>query len=560
MQKSTIAASVMKASGGKPVLVFSSMVPASASTYEAIRSAQYSTFSCKACKTDMLASASSHPFCITCGADESKVVKADTKLLKASIKDEAELHSLKCSKCDLSTVVTSGVVNALTAPGHPIHCSGCGSEMYPVTEATNLKASGDEEIVEDEESLSDDIQLAELDEIEAEADEDLGITDADLEASGEGEDWPFQQKASGDEEIEAELDEITIDTDSVESTADDLEITEPLKADGAEVEEPVEEASEDISEDDDIALEPFTIDDEASDGASDEEATEPTLDDDEDALAAEAEDIPFEEPLEGDALVDAMDVDDSDAALAFVQAGNRLVAMKAHVAVASLSKEGAGKNADLLFNPALTAAASNAVKAHGLRKGLKSLGFKMTLVPVTTKAAVAREVQKIQAAAQKQETDRKQDFANAYALASVGMNRGSWKGVENPLKAAFEAEFARLGVTNPKRLTSAIFNETGLAYSKNLLEVTSKLLKVSASTRAEYAEMFDMTASVQADPQTEDEGEDEELDVSSATSIQSRFRTAALLRPPMEQVTASGKSTTAADILAGKAELQFSSF
>jgi hypothetical protein len=560
MPKSTIAASVMKASGGKPVLIFSSLSdkPASENTYDAIRSAKYAAFSCTACDTKMLARHNSHPFCVTCSAGEESVKRVDSKILTASIKNEANLDALTCSSCNSTTVLPSYVRTAIQAAGAkgeklPIHCSCCGTAMHPINASDEAAV---EEVVDEpvEEGAEDaDIQLAELDEIEASEDGELEISEGDLEGLDEmeveaaGDDWPFVDRgeettaAKGDDDLPMEDDVKPADAAPVAETAP------------AETIAPAGDS--DISSDDDIALEPFTLEEDVMDPVDNEDLTAPVEasdDFDEDDVAVAA----FEDPTEGDALADAMDMDDSDDCLSFVQANGRVVAMKAHVAVASLTKEGAGKNADLMFKPAMTAAALNAVKAYGMRKGLTSVGFKMHLVPVTTKAAVSRELQKMQASAAKKEEEQRKDFAAAFALASAGLSRGSWKGYDNPMLKAVETELNRLGVSNSKRLAASIVSAASVPYSKNLLEVTSKLLKVSAATRAEYAEMFDLTSSTSIEASAEEEDGEEDLEVTS-NQVEARFQRAALLRP---RVTSSVQSvTSAADILAGKANLQFSS-
>lgn len=574
MSKTALAASVRKATSGQPALVFSSLnaskLGSSSKILSSIGEQVFAKFRCTSCNTNVAAIASSSPFCITCGGE---TVKASGPEVKANVSKDEALTALKCSNCDTFTTVQTSVYKSITASSGdptPIHCSCCGTKMF----ATGaIKAEAADEMVEDE----DDIQLAELDNVQADADEegDLEFTDADLEATSDSDmddmeagsegDWPFE--ATSDDDQDEAIDEVVeepvegetiteVEDMKSEAAEDTPTEKEMLGKDVVAADDEVEVTVDDGSDvmDDDIQLEQFTVEEDPSAPEDNEDLA--AMDEDEPL----ADDLPQESSVtdydDGDTLADALDVDDTEESLAFVQASGRLVAMKGHYTVASLTRKDAGDNADLLFSPALTAATMSAVKAHGMRKGLESIGFKLAKVPVTTKAAVSREVQKIQASAAQAEQQKEKDFAATFALASAGLNRGNWRGYENPLRAAMETELARLGVTSPKRVVAGIFETAGLDYAKTLLSVTSKLSKLSASARQEMASMLDLT-SVTASMDSSQDEDSEENDVQSIP-IEARFSRPALLRP--SPVSPAKSVTAAADILAGKAELTFSSF
>jgi hypothetical protein len=300
------------------------------------------------------------------------------------------------------------------------------------------------------------------------------------------------------------------------------------------------------SDADDLVLEPFTMEEDFGDDVLDEPIAEISTTE----FAADDEfDLP---DTEGDPLADAMELDDTDMALAFVRASGRVIAMKGHVAIASFSKKTAGKNAFLINSDALPAAAKAAVHSEGLRAGLESIGFKLIRVPVQSSLLADKKVAAIQASVAKKEDDRKREFAGIFALAAAGLNRGNWRGIDNPIRAALVRELENIGVERPARVAARVLEESGLQYSQTLLEVSNKLSKMSASARKDMAEALEMT-NVVASAEAEDDGE--ETPVSSA--LEARLNRPALLRPVLAS-TSKGISGASA-ILAGKAPLSFAS-
>lgn len=537
-RKSAIAAAVMAAAaGGNSVFVLASRkedLPADdAALGKVLASADLTQFSCTACGTSMHARTGTTPFCITCGAGEDHVHAGEAGA-KTPVTAQSDLVFLTCSTCDHSTTVEASVVTAITASGKtpsPIHCSCCGSEMYIKAEAedgsqpaTDLKTpdapadpgddfetpaavaskklqSGKRVEAEAGEDDDDDVNIEDLDELDE--------IEANVENFGGKQAPPFKSKSEVDCEASAEADMLTVP---------------------------------DVPGEQDLVLEPFTMEEDTDDLMASEPIamTEEIVDFDEDSG--------FPEP-EGDPLVDALEMDDTDLALAFVKASGRVVAMKGHIAVASFSKKTAGNNANLINSEALPIAARAAVQADGLRKGLTSVGFKLVQVPVASSAIVARKVQEVKASVIAAKKEEKKNFASIFALAAAGLNRGAWKGCENPLRASVESELARLGVQSPKRVVSAIFEASGMAYAKSLLEVSDRLSRMSASARAEMAEMLEMTNVMASSTEdASDEGE---------TQLEARLTTPALLRP---RVTASAQGMNGASaVLAGKSPLSFAS-
>lgn len=540
----SVAASVKAAAGGGAAFVFASRASDLPDNDKQLNrvfaSAKYSNFGCTACGTHMQARAETTPFCVTCGAGEQvHQVKANSE---ASITSSSELTALHCSVCDHETVLESAVVSSITASGeHPVHCSCCGKPMYQMEAAAAAKPgsaptdkpagaeSATELVIPDEPPA---IKAAGEEEVlDTDGDGDIDIDD--LEAAFMGVSAKANDKDDEDKSLH--------DTDEKfgGKKAAPFEKKAGLEADGLVIPDtPTDLVS------DDMVLEPFTMEEDFGDDVLDDPIAEVSTEE----FADDEFGIP---DMDGDPLADAMELDDTDAALAFVRASGRVIAMKGHVAIASFSKKTAGSNAFLINSDALPAAAKAAVNSEGLRKGLESVGFKLIRVPVSSALIVDKKVAAIQASVAKKEDQRRREFAGIVALAAAGLNRGNWRGFENPLRAALERELENIGVERPKRIAARILEESGLKYTQTLLEVSNKLSSMSASARKDMADSLEFTNVVAS---AEDDSEEETV---TSSALEARLTKPALLRPA---ITSSAKGISGASaVLAGKAPLTFAS-
>lgn len=539
-RKSAIAASVKSASRGKAAFVFASStegLPKDAEEMTAkLANAKYAVFDCTACGTSMQSRADTNPFCVTCGAGDGEVHQHAGDA-KPNVTAKTELVALNCDLCTASTILDVAVVTAITSSSKsgptPIHCSCCGNPMV-------ISASADKQDGEPSKMADSSVDNSKLKTPSINASEDEVDDDIDLDALGSLEDM-------GDEDDgDLELDENGIEEDSAEDITSNPTtlITPPGPA--------ATETFNRVQPEDALELEPFSIEEDIYSDASlpvttyDEVETPPNT---EGVLTMENEDV-------GDPLVDALSMDDTEMALAFVKANGRLVAMKGHVAIATLSPTSKTPNAKLIDSKALQAAAKHSVSTEGLRAGLTSIGFSLVKVPVTSKATLERRVQEITAKAAAVDAVQQKAFAQAFALAAAGLNRGQWKGVGNPLRAAMETELARAGVEHPRRVVSSVFDAAGLSYAETLLATSNRLVKMSASARAELSEVLNMTSNVS--PEDEHDAESDS-DVDQST-VESRFAKGGKLTATVSpRLNSSAPSVSAASaILAGKAELNFS--
>lgn len=324
---------------------------------------------------------------------------------------------------------------------------------------------------------------------------------------------------------------------------------------------------------------------EASDDDEDWDAA-PSADDDEDLeddLAEEdeasgnggvdIEDVQDEpEEASTDEDVSILDVDetpDSDVNdVAFATAGTRLLAIKANRIIASMTGRmavAAGRN-DVYLTDQFQEVTAMQLKAMGLRKGLKSMGFalaKVTLAKASViKAQVQKEVHKTTAAVRKLNAEKDKAFEQSLAIASVGINRSLFKNAENPLKAHLEGEFRRMGIRGANRILSHAFAEHGPAYAKQVIELAKKISAMPEEVRDSYVDALDMDTGVVDEPEEDvvpigaelDDEDDLEDEGFAGDTVE-----AALARPGTRiqaSAAASGKySVTANEILNGKRPL-----
>lgn len=520
---------------------------------------KYAKFGCVACGTSMVSQASVHPRCITCGGAQESVKKLEDDV-KATVTAKTNLATIHCSACQASTILEEAVATAIISSAGdkssptPIHCSTCGeplvvsAEAGEVTPGNSVPDTLDPAANNDPQSLATPDTPPEpkvtADAVTADADEMGDVGELELD-----DDIDLDNLGS----MEDDGDDLALETDEFDQPVEAGDVgTMAVPGTPAPVGDFAQPEPDDAG-----GFTMATTDFPVSDGAPQMTADVNDVEND----VPEDPDFAIADGTDGDALVDALDVDDTEQALAFVKANNRLVAMKGHLSIASLSKNSKTQNASLVDSPALVAATQAAIATDGLRKGLTAMGFTLIKVPVTSEATVSR---KVQAAAQKAEAvtaNEKKLFAESIALAAAGLARGMWRGVENPLRAAMESELERAGVERPSRVVSEVFASAGIPYTEALVTVANRLTKMTAAARKDFAEMLNMTSAVSPDAELDDAiGGD--TDATAPVTINSRITsggrstaTAALLRP---SPSSSGKAVTAASqVLSGNQAIPF---
>lgn len=558
----TAAKTVTAAATGGVVLVHSVKDRSALSSLTASAISQgKGEFSCTSCGTHIVASSHAAPICTTCGC-ETKKVRASAKA------DYKSLVAIRCGHCDSVHLMEPGVIQA---SGHKVHCTVCGgSNSYKpevIESASKLFANTDEDLDDPaEDTTAEADEWPEFEEASSEEeDEEITFEDVPEPTAAATEDdpkeddpkkWPF----------EADADDPDLPTDpAVESAADDEDEDEDSDYDDLAIE------LEDLDDDSDSNIppeaEPAPV--EGDSGSSDEDE-EIFVEGNNDVVESNTDEVDedfFEvaDLKEGEMLADAMGLDDTNAGLSFQATAGRLVAMKGHVAVASLKREQAGKNVDVMFTAGFAAAIKHAAGSIGMRKALISAGFTPIRIQSLSKASVARKVQEVQQASANSVAKQLASFSDSLALASAGLARGNWKGKKNPLKSAFVEAFAQFGVKNPERVVARILAEQSVPFARTLVEIATELNSLSPETRKETARMLELTEVVVS---SNDEETDDTPEVIESSDIAGRLRTTAAVLPSVlshsvaltkydasQQSVQARATSRALDILDGNAPL-----
>lgn len=572
----TRARQIAKATGSQPVLSYATAdaeLPNAENVHAAVSAEPMKVHACSTCGTQSTVSAALHePHCINCGSPHSKCVTTAATMPKG-IEGDKDLSAVQCGSCKSTTIVENRVLSAVQS----VHCSACGSHMKPqlktetagVGPGIQLPEAGDPPaapVTLDAPNTTDtrldmkrddsnpEVPNDQAVKVEAEADDEVvELTDqdiAEIESMG-GDDLP------GDDVVLSWTDEVPADDGAdVVFSADDGVSDEPAleEAVGAEDidqlalaaemtgDEAVKEECDAIDGLDDLGLETFD--------------------------AADALDMP--ETMDGDPLMDTVGLDDTIQACYMIQAGSKLIAMKGHHSIATLTKERAGKNADVMFSDSFPTAVLSHANQVGMRKALATFGFAPIRTKVQSNVTVQRQVAAVKAQAADQVTAFNKTYADALALAAAGLARGMFKGVANPLKVAMEQEFQAAGIRRPGRVAAQILTEQGMSYAHTLSVQAQRIAAMSEGQRKQLAEVLDIVSEVPESPELDEpvtldanaeEMPNNEFDyddetVASVTARLSnpatpqRERSVAALFKPGQRVIAAADASAQADALA----------
>lgn len=285
----------------------------------------------------------------------------------------------------------------------------------------------------------------------------------------------------------------------------------------------------------------------------------------------------------GDEFLDLVDVDNTDdegSEAIFASYGNKLMVIKGNRIVASMNKKAAieAGHLDVYLGLQFEQVVASELSKQGLRAGLKAMGFVMAKVNVASALVinqrVAKQVTASTASMHKVVATKEKAFQDSLAIAAVGLNRGRWKDISNPLKASLQEELTSAGVRNANRLVHNVFAQHGISYAKAICAMATRLAAMPQGTRDSLTASLDMTNEMDdedsdlygvssgdeempdqhsEDEFSEDEMEDHAIMHSSvtATLTNAGFKNkAAVLTHKSTQY-----SVSASDILSGKAKL-----
>lgn len=231
---------------------------------------------------------------------------------------------------------------------------------------------------------------------------------------------------------------------------------------------------------------------------------------------------------EGEPLVDSVEADDTIKDVELCKLSGRLCVAKNAVVIASLNKDEAGENGDILETETFEQAFRTTAASQGLRQALASYGFKLVRTKSLTKATVTAQVkqatQKIQASTKLQQAS----MVECTALASACLSRGIIKR-DLAIVSAIANELAALGVTNATVTARKILASTGHDFAKAIMSVGDHLAKATVEYRKDLQQaLTDNNLDFQATGEETAEGEDE---IQARLSKPATAAVAALLRP-----------------------------
>lgn len=579
---------IASVTGAQPVLSFATAdaeLPKAENVHAAISKEPLKVHACADCGTSTTVSAAlTDPHCVNCGSPHLKCT-AHTAVLPSTLQSDADLSAIQCSTCSTLSVLDNRVVAAVKS----VHCSMCGSHLSVEAElstaSSTIQAKADTMKTAKETAAGTGVQLS----------EPGAAPETPVTLNNEGVDTPLVMKTD-DASPETPNDH---GTTVVAEAEDDLSLSEgdmqELDTLAQDLEDDVVLSWSDEDTDGDMPLdaveEPAIDDLSLAAEMTGDTLADPIMDsvdgldesfDMSTAEAADEEDpMALPECATGDPLMDTVGLDDTVAACFLVQAGKKLLAMKGHYTIATLTPENAGANADVMGTDAF----SNAVlaQAHqiGLRKALAQ--FKFTPVKTTVTSAVTVK-NRVEAATMKAKAELRAHLkvqADCLALAAAGLARNAFKGQANPLKAALEGEFIKCGIRQPGRVASAFLAEHGMEYAKALTAQSQKIAALSETARRQLADMLDLVSdepvddlildTVDSDAQTDEmPGNDYETDFDEmATSVSARLlqpaapsggnrQVAALLRPGHRVNSANADAEAdASAVLSGNQRLSF---
>lgn len=309
------------------------------------------------------------------------------------------------------------------------------------------------------------------------------------------------------------------------------------------------------------------------------------FEDEEEEVEEEPSDVEEEiETASGDDSMDLVDVDgmeDEGDDVEFATAGLKVWAIKANRIVATLSKKTAvaAGHGDVYLSDQFQDVVSIEMSKHGLRAGLRNMGFSLAKVNLASNAVLNKRVEaktkKVTAAIRRNSQSTNAAMQQCLAIAAVGINRQYFKDTRNELRAALEEELVAAGMRNGQRLVRRIFASKGVEYAKAILMLANKLSDMPEVTRNHFASALDLTNDGEIDDdeefgdtaspdfQSETIGSDEEEfdDEGMEDELESPNTVSAALANPQYKKTVTAKkagySLTAAAVLNGDVPFPF---
>lgn len=163
------------------------------------------------------------------------------------------------------------------------------------------------------------------------------------------------------------------------------------------------------------------------------------------------------------------------------------------VAYATLSSSITHK--DIFHQPVFAEAVLASAKVNGISKALKDMGFKPFMANLSVRdnvnKLVASEIEKTKEELSKENAEKQADYDNrllaALSTAAIGINRGFFRNLSNPIKASLWNSLSAVGVRNPEALIDSVFMSQSDSYHKTLFEKAKEIVSKPLEIQNELA-------------------------------------------------------------------------
>ena len=171
--------------------------------------------------------------------------------------------------------------------------------------------------------------------------------------------------------------------------------------------------------------------------------------------------------------------------------GSRWYAMVDEMPVAYATHHSAGRNAEIFHDTKFKTASAAVLSQTGVYAGLKEMGFTGINVKLPVKQLVEQKMESTKrealASASNQLEQYKKGIRDTLATAAVGLNKGFFANVSNPIKRDLYQSLSGLGIVGAEQIIDEAFSKSGDSYNKILLDKASELQNMSVAAFNEIA-------------------------------------------------------------------------
>jgi len=456
---------------------------------------QIAAYACTACGTHFASNPETEPFCVNCGAECHAEV--DDVSLPDIPKTDEHLASVQCrnQKCGTWNIIHSNTAKVLSGV---MHCITCGTALAYDNDFNNGGKDPAntrpplENVAPPADTRPDPVPVTPADTGPREPDVKINMDHAGI-SEDQAEQQTEEKKAGEAQEQKAER-AFEDDFDFENESDFDLTETAPLSDSTEEAPDLAETEDQMPSE----PSEPLELENFA--GATNDVGTPANVD-----------------------MASIVLSNSPKAELSFTTTSDKMHAWLDDIHVATLSKETAGENADIMHTMSFAHTIRRVAQTEGVKAALKHYGFKtVTLKFPQSKvnAALVEKRTKETAAKFHERADQvREDFEQCVAIAATGLNRNYFAKHQNALKKGFVAALTASGVKGAERLVAGVFERCGDEYHRTLFEIASGLMKKPVEIRNELSDTLQQINAGATESATNEEADVETFEARLSNGI-----------------------------------------